>query len=431
MRPSSEFKVNPVKKAGPVGGSKSRLVSFWPTALVWSALAASLLVIAYQNVVVYPRFKTEIAELKTPEILPQVSLVGGNSRGGQIPGATVGSGKPFLLLLDIPAEDRFSSYTCLLYSPSGSLAWRVEVSPQQAKDTVSIRVPSAGQGAGEYTLTVQGNMAGSAVDLAPLSLYLKQSKLKICLTRCTMASNVNKVHYFHAEANSLGGFIEQPIKKVIPAQASASLPAVGGHVTNSTEALNFEGIVSCSAAYTRVSGRHLETDGTPSTLVTSVVEGFNLLEIVTADRIVAQVSIEHPADGGDPVFTFTGSRFEGLKIGGQDASLTLNSSLLDSGAGTGPITWSLFQKTGRLQAAKLVKSAQSGGAAYQWVVDRYGWIAPQKLPQKLPDPFYVRWWMVWPRRSLASLSATSWIFPVLERSSSGKSWPSRHRFTSP
>ena len=194
-----------------------------------------------------------------------------------------------------------------------------------------------------------------------------------------MASTVNKVHYFHAEANSFGGFIEQPIKQQVPAQASASLPAVGGHVTNRTEAFTFQGIVSCSGAYTRVSGRHLETDGTPSTLVTSVVEGLNLLEIVTADRVVAQVSIEHPA-GGDPVVTFTGSRFEGLKIGGQDASLTLNSSLLDGGAGTSPVTWPLFQKTGRHQAGKLVKSAQGGGPAYQWVVDRYSWIAPAKAP---------------------------------------------------
>lgn len=160
-----EFKLNPLKKSAPVTGSKSRLVSLWPSALVWSALAASLLVIAYQNVIVYPRFKTEIAVLKAPEILAQVSLVGGNSRGGQIPVATVGYGHPFLLLVDIPAEDRFSSYTCLLYSPSGSLAWRVDVSAQQAKDTVSIRVPSAGR-SGEYSMTVQGNMAGSAVDLA-------------------------------------------------------------------------------------------------------------------------------------------------------------------------------------------------------------------------------------------------------------------------
>jgi hypothetical protein len=159
-----EFKLNPVEKAATE--NKPRLVSIWPAALAWAALAASLLVIAYQNVVVYPRFKTQIAELTAPEILPQVSLVGGNSRGGQTPVAAVGSGRPFLLLVDIPTEDRFSSYTCLLYSPSGSLAWRVDVSPQQAKDTVSIRVPSAGGGAGEYTLTVQGNMAGSAVDLA-------------------------------------------------------------------------------------------------------------------------------------------------------------------------------------------------------------------------------------------------------------------------
>lgn len=196
-----------------------------------------------------------------------------------------------------------------------------------------------------------------------------------------MASNVTKVHYFHAEANSLGGFIQQPIKQAVPAQASASLPAVGGHVTNRTEAFHFEGVLSCTSAYTRVSGRLLETDGTPSTLVTSVVEGFNLLEIVTADRIVAQISMEHPLNGGDPVVTFTGSRFEGLKIGGQDASLTLNSSLLDGGAGTGPITWSLFQKTGRLQAAKLVKSAQNGGAACQWVVDRYGWLVSTREPK--------------------------------------------------
>jgi hypothetical protein len=112
-----------------------------------------------------------------------------------------------------------------------------------------------------------------------------------------MPSDINKVHYFHAEANSLGGFVEQPIKQAVPAQASASLPAVGGHVTTRTGALSFEGVVSCSAAYTRVSGRHLETDGTPTTLVTSVVEGFNLLEVVTADRIVAQISLEHPLDG--------------------------------------------------------------------------------------------------------------------------------------
>lgn len=160
-----EFRLHPVPKPAAVVKGKSRLALLRP-ALVWSALAASLLVIAYQNVVVYPRFKTEIAELKTPEILPSLSLVNGNSRGGQIPAVTVGARQPFLLLLDIPAQDRFSSYTCLLYSPSGSLSWRVEVSAQLVKDTVSIRVPSADRPPGEYTLTVQGNSNGTAAELA-------------------------------------------------------------------------------------------------------------------------------------------------------------------------------------------------------------------------------------------------------------------------
>jgi hypothetical protein len=73
---------------------------------------------------------------------------------------------PFLLSLDIPTQDRFSSYTCLLYSPSGTLVWRVEVSPQAARDTVSIRVPSTDKLLGEYILAVQGNLNGISTDLA-------------------------------------------------------------------------------------------------------------------------------------------------------------------------------------------------------------------------------------------------------------------------
>jgi hypothetical protein len=169
---TQEFKVNPVPKPGKAAKGKSFSASFWPTALVWSALAASLLLVAYQNLVVFPHFKTEIAELKTPEVLPVISLVGGNSRGDQTPTATAAAAHPFLLSLDIPTQDRFTSYTCLLYSPSGTLAWRVEVSPQAARDTVSIRVPSTDKLPGQYTLAVQGNLAGTSVDLAHYKFIL-------------------------------------------------------------------------------------------------------------------------------------------------------------------------------------------------------------------------------------------------------------------
>jgi hypothetical protein len=168
-----EFRLNPVPKPALAPKAKSGLALLRPVT-AWAALAASLLVIAYQNVLVYPHFESEIAELRAPEILPSLSLVNGNSRGGQVHEVTVGAGRPFLLLLDIPTEDRFSSYTCLLYSPSGALSWRVDVSPQLAKDTVSIRVPSAGRPPGDYSLALQGNTDRGAVDLQRYRFTLKQ-----------------------------------------------------------------------------------------------------------------------------------------------------------------------------------------------------------------------------------------------------------------
>jgi hypothetical protein len=153
----------------------------WTPAVLAPALAACLLVITYQAVVVYPHYKSQIAQSHAPEILPTISLVGGNSRGGGVtPSVTAGNSQPFLVLVDIPTQERFSSYTCLLYSPSGSLAWRVQVSAEAAKDTVSIRVPAGDRAAGNYTLAVQGNTATApsenGVDLARYRFTLNSQK---------------------------------------------------------------------------------------------------------------------------------------------------------------------------------------------------------------------------------------------------------------
>jgi hypothetical protein len=201
-----------------------------------------------------------------------------------------------------------------------------------------------------------------------------------------MRSDAKKLFYFHANGNALGGFIEKPMHKIIPSQASVSIPHVGGHAITRTEAFNFEEIVSCSAAYTRVSGGQAEKDGPYSITATTVVEGLKILEVFSAERIVAQLSVEHPFAGGLPKYSFAGSHFDGLKIGGRDASLALNPSLLEGTAGGGArelITWPLFQKTGRQQAAKLVKSVKGDGErdAYQWVIDRYGWMASDRDPK--------------------------------------------------
>jgi hypothetical protein len=140
------------------------------------ALAACLLVIAYQNAVVLPRFETQIAELKQPEMLPSFSLVSGNSRGGETHSFAVGQSKPFLLQVDIPTEDRFLSYNCVFYGPGDSFAWQVEVPAQLAKDTISIRVPPTNRASGRYKLVIQGKVdhggPSTAVEVAELPFTL-------------------------------------------------------------------------------------------------------------------------------------------------------------------------------------------------------------------------------------------------------------------
>src|SRR5882762_2262818 len=68
----------------------------WRPAFAAPAFALLLLVVAYQNAVVLPRFAGETAPLKRPEILTSLSLIGGNSRGGTVPSATVAQGQPLL-----------------------------------------------------------------------------------------------------------------------------------------------------------------------------------------------------------------------------------------------------------------------------------------------------------------------------------------------
>jgi hypothetical protein len=173
-----EMKELRVAKPASAPSKKSRFEFLWRPAFALPAFALLLLVITYQNLVVYPHLSSEMAQLRTPQILPSLSLAGGNSRGGETPSIAVRSSQPFALSFDIPTQDRFSNYTCLLYSPSGSIAFQIQVSAQQAKDTISISIPAGQRESGTYTLNVRGNVggseAGAASDLAHYRFAVKE-----------------------------------------------------------------------------------------------------------------------------------------------------------------------------------------------------------------------------------------------------------------
>ncbi len=126
------------------------------------------------------------------------------------------------------------------------------------------------------------------------------------------------IHNFYAEANVLTADLEQPLKEKISPQAFVKLPRDGQYQFSQADPFRFEGILSYKSGYTQVAGHPSSKIAGFTTLATSVLEGLNVLDVVTADRVVAQISTVHPiyGTGQVPSVTFLGTRFDNLRIAG-------------------------------------------------------------------------------------------------------------------
>lgn len=133
-------------------------------------------------------------------------------------------------------------------------------------------------------------------------------------------------HDYHAEAHVLSGELERPVEQKIEQHAPVALKdRRGGHLTRFAEAVNIEGLIAFAKGHTRVSGARAKKHDGWITIATSVVEGLNVFEIITADRIVSQVSTDHAYDNGHvPRVTFLGTQFRGLRVSGFEVKLNLN-----------------------------------------------------------------------------------------------------------
>jgi hypothetical protein len=161
--------------------SKGRLLSF-PSllrpAFAVPAMAAMLLVIGFQNIVMFPHLEEQVAVASKPHILPSVMLVDGQSRGAEIRTVVAKAHEPFLLSVDVLADSRYSEYLCSLYSPSGKMVWQLRIPPSQATDTVPIQVPVDSTEAGQNTLVIQG-VPSDAQSSAPVEIVKYRFLLQI------------------------------------------------------------------------------------------------------------------------------------------------------------------------------------------------------------------------------------------------------------
>jgi hypothetical protein len=125
-----------------------------------------------------------------------------------------------------------------------------------------------------------------------------------------------RTHFYHAETSAIGGRIDRPFEQIVPIQAPLSLPTVGGYGTARSEDFRLQGILSFQAAQTQVGGSFNERNDSWTTIASAAIENLNVLDVVTADRVVAQVSTEHPREGYIPKVSFVGTQFVNLRVGG-------------------------------------------------------------------------------------------------------------------
>lgn len=132
---------------------------------------------------------------------------------------------------------------------------------------------------------------------------------------------------YHAHGHALSGRITRPVEHVIEVQAGTSLPTIGGHGTSSVSNFRLQDFVSFSHANTHVSGSQNEKDGSFTTLITSTVENLNILDVVTADRVVARISSERGPKDDESHVLLLGSKFQNLRIAGSPVDVDLNHDL--------------------------------------------------------------------------------------------------------
>jgi hypothetical protein len=144
-----------------------------------------------------------------------------------------------------------------------------------------------------------------------------------------MSDTLGRTHTYHAEASILEGHLELPLVQAIKPQAYAKLPERGGYLSQRAEDYRLESVISFRSAHTQVAGNRDPKPGHGwATLTTTVIEGLNVLDVLTADRVVGQIITEHPLVGYVPIISFLGTRFENLRIAGHPVELDLNLGIL-------------------------------------------------------------------------------------------------------
>jgi Putative zinc-finger len=114
-------------------------------------MAALLLIVGYQNLVMIPRLK----ESQAPRVLPMFSLIAANTRGENVPELVAHPDEPVGLYVDVPADPAYSTYGLGLEEPSGKTIPLRSLNSAEAQKT-QVVIVNPGKMAGQYVLVITG-----------------------------------------------------------------------------------------------------------------------------------------------------------------------------------------------------------------------------------------------------------------------------------
>ena len=117
-----------------------------------AACMALLAVIGYQNFLVIPKLRIS----SSPQTLALFSLAELGARDVSEAVIAPDHTKPYVLLVDIPADESFSNYLCEILTQDGTKVLSINVSAADAKKPVPLFVPPSLLKPGAYRLLISG-----------------------------------------------------------------------------------------------------------------------------------------------------------------------------------------------------------------------------------------------------------------------------------
>lgn len=130
-------------------------------------------------------------------------------------------------------------------------------------------------------------------------------------------------YLYHALAYGLAAEVDRPTRHSIPTQAATALAASGGRGCHRVQDYKFDRFISLKEAYVEVGGSYDEDHKMHTSYALSVIEGINIADVLTADRVVSRMFVYAPDDDKEISFDITGSHFDNLRIAGHKVEVKL------------------------------------------------------------------------------------------------------------